>query len=402
MLFYMLLIDSILFDFNEKSAVLVLFGVQCLLFAVLFWHIGITENKRHPKWLAAFMLLGALYLGPFLFGYAGWYSRAPYRHIMFFVPFKQLFLIGPVYYFFVKSLLTPKVSLNKKDLLHFIPALAYFVYSFIIFIVDKLILDEFYFYADGKDKDLSNWYQIAGFISMVYYLVLSLRYYTRYRKRSLEEVSFADEIAFKWVKHFALAFGVIVFLRVLFFILNPEWWNFGNKFWYYLCFSISLHYISIVGYTYMKRSYIQPVIDVPLDRSLEGSSEQEMTSSECQLQEQESDLSSWKERILDLFKTDQLHTNPSLTLTELAHELNTNRSVVSKVINQEFEMNFNDFINKQRVFAVIDKFQNGEHKESTLLGLAYECGFNSKTTFNRAFKKHLGMTPQQYIYKNQL
>jgi AraC-like DNA-binding protein len=43
------------------------------------------------------------------------------------------------------------------------------------------------------------------------------------------------------------------------------------------------------------------------------------------------------------------------------------------------------------------KFANGEHKKSTLLGIAYDCGFNSKATFNRAFKKNTGKTPKEFL-----
>ena len=65
-------------------------------------------------------------------------------------------------------------------------------------------------------------------------------------------------------------------------------------------------------------------------------------------------------------------------------------------------MNFNDFVNEKRAEAVITKLKKGEHVENTLLGIALDCGFNSKTTFNRAFKKHTGASPKQYILKNQL
>ena len=62
-------------------------------------------------------------------------------------------------------------------------------------------------------------------------------------------------------------------------------------------------------------------------------------------------------------------------------------------------MNFNDFINTYRVEEVKKAFDNGEHKKTTLLGIAYDCGFNSKATFNRAFKKNAGFSPKEYLEK---
>ena len=74
-------------------------------------------------------------------------------------------------------------------------------------------------------------------------------------------------------------------------------------------------------------------------------------------------------------------------LTDVAKKLKTNASVISRTINQGFQMNFNDCINNYCIEAVKSRFTNEEHKKSTLLGIAYDCGFNSKAIFNRAFKK---------------
>jgi AraC-like DNA-binding protein len=92
-----------------------------------------------------------------------------------------------------------------------------------------------------------------------------------------------------------------------------------------------------------------------------------------------------------------LYQNPELTLSEVAKKLESNSSVISRAINQGFSMNFNDFINTYRINAVKEMFANNKHKKSTLLGIAYDCGFNSKATFNRAFKKNTGFTPKEFL-----
>ena len=114
------------------------------------------------------------------------------------------------------------------------------------------------------------------------------------------------------------------------------------------------------------------------------------------------DLSLWKDKIIALFEVEEIYKNPNLTLTDLAKHLNTNRNVISKTINQGMQMNFNDFVNEKRAEAVIKKLEKGHHLQNTLLGIAMDCGFNSKTTFNRAFKKHTGTTPKLFIEINQL
>lgn len=390
--------DIFYFNFNEKSSVLLIFFFNAILFSYLLTRNGISENKNHSKWLAAFIILGGLYICPFMFGYAGWYAKKSYREFLFFVPFQQLFLLGPVFFYYVKTRLNSNLAFTQKDLIHFLPAILYLMYSLVVFVADKLILNKFYFYADGRDKDLDFWYQMAGLISMLFYLYASQRTYSNYRKRSLQEVSFADEIAFKWIKHFIIAFSLILVLRVLFFILNPEWGEFGSKYWYYVCFSILLLYISITGYTNTIKTGIK------LEASLLGKLElEDDLGSETQNGKEDAlGLEAWKPRITHLFESEDVYKNPNLTLTDLAHLLNTNRNIISKTINQEFNMNFNDFVNKKRAEAVIEKLKKGEHNKNTLLGLALDCGFNSKTTFNRAFKKYTGTTPKQFILKNQL
>ncbi|MEO1652612.1 MAG: helix-turn-helix transcriptional regulator, partial [Bacteroidota bacterium] len=241
--------------------------------------------------------------------------------------------------------------------------------------------------------------QMTGLISMLLYLWLSLKHYLSYRKLSLQEVSFADEIAFKWVQHFAIAFSLILVLRVLFFILNPEWGQFGSKYWYYLCFSILLQYISIFGYA----NTIKKTIKLHSPQLLELESPENERMEEAKNEPEEAILlDEWKDNIHHLFEKDKVYINPSLTLSDVADHLNTNRNLISKAINQAFGMNFNDFVNQKRAEAVIKSLEKGEHAKNTLLAIALDCGFNSKTTFNRAFKKHTGSTPKQFIDKNQL
>lgn len=383
------------FDFSAKSGLLLIFFFHGLVFCFLLLKKGWQHQDKASLWLSLFVFLCALYIAPFMLGYAGWYSREFSRNIMFYVPFQQLLLIGPVIYFYTQSLLNKSFKISKKDLWHFLPALAYFGYTLIVFVTDQLILHQYYFYADGRDMDLDLWYQVAGLVSMLVYLYLSLRYYAVYKKIAFEVVSFADSILFNWIQRYLLALLLISLLRVLFFILNPEWDEFGSKFWYYLCFSILFYYITISGYT----NSVQSVI--PLEAAL---SYQETPLHVLEKGNKEPaelvNLPEWKHKIVQIMQSDRLFENPNLTLTDVAEKLKTPPKQVSQIVNQGLQLNFNDFVNQYRTEAILEKFQHGEHRQKTLLALALECGFNSKSTFNRAFKKSTGLSPQDYL-KNQ-
>ena len=391
--------DLIHFSYNDKSSVLLIFFFNAVVFFFLLLVKGISENRADSKWLALFVGLCALYICPFMLGYAGWYSIKSYREFLFFIPFQQLFLIGPVLYFYIQSLLNPDFEVSKRDYLHFIPTALYLLYSLVIFITDKWILDDFYFYADGRDKDLDFWYQMSGLISMLMYLFLGLRYYRNYRNIIEQEVSFADEISFKWIERFMIAFGIILLLRVLFFILNPEWGEFGSKYWYYLCFSILFFYIAMSGYFVI----VKTATNLSFHQNLKRLPEINTYTVPRKSDELDADIvKEWKGKILMLFSDEKIYTHPNLTITHIAEILETHRNLISSVINQGFEMNFNDFVNEKRTEAVIHKLKKREHTIKTLLSIALDSGFNSKATFNRAFKKHTGLTPRQYIAANDL
>ncbi|WP_337045294.1 helix-turn-helix domain-containing protein [Emticicia sp. 17c] len=324
-----------------------------------------------------------------MLGYAGWYTRQPYRNIMFYVPFQQLLLLPPILYFYFKSLLDSSFTFTKQHFYHFIPAGLYLLYAVIVVVTDQLVLKEYYFYADQKDKDFSTWYQFAGFLSMTYYLIISLKLYTQYKEFTYNELSFADSVMFNWAKKFLIAFLFLILFRLIFFISNPEWAAFGKKFWYYLSYSFLFYYISINGYSNTINSltsFTENNIDTPDDTP--------------QKSVEIPDLDILKEKIETLMEVDKIYTNPTLILSDVCKLLNTHPKKVSQVVNQGFGVNFNDFVNEYRIREALRKIAQGEHHLQTLLGIALDCGFNSKSTFNRAFKKYTSLNPKDYIRKN--
>ncbi|WP_226389496.1 helix-turn-helix domain-containing protein [Penaeicola halotolerans] len=92
-----------------------------------------------------------------------------------------------------------------------------------------------------------------------------------------------------------------------------------------------------------------------------------------------------------------MYLDPNLSVYELAKKIGTHPKKVSEIVNRIYHKNFNDYVNTYRVSEVISKIQLNEHKQVTLLGLALSCGFNSKSTFNRAFKQVTSQTPVDYI-----
>lgn len=105
-----------------------------------------------------------------------------------------------------------------------------------------------------------------------------------------------------------------------------------------------------------------------------------------------------KAELKHYFENEKPFLNPNLTINDLAQHLNTPSYIVSRVINEGFEKNFFDFVNYYRVIEFKEQINNPKFKNYTLLSIAFEVGFNSKTSFNRAFKKITNQTPSEFYH----
>lgn len=398
-----------LFNFNFYSSLLLISFSQGIIFSFLLVIKGFQNENNALKWLSVFVLLCSLYITPWMLGFAGWYDNQPYRDILFYVPFLHLFFIGPVIYFYTQSLLNPAFRFSKKEFLQLIPGILYLLYSFTVWLTDKVILKKYFFYEDGSDKDFAFWYQILGLLSMLIYFFISLKYYLLYKKLIFQITSYANQIVFNWIRNFLYAFLSMLLLRIVFYILpfiieGSD--DYSGVWWHYLFFSIVLYYIAITGYSNSietKIGYTLSYVEnkpIYLLSSNENTTEENTIDIEYELEKEISEeVNLWKQKITNLIEKHNLYKNPELTLSDVAKKLETNTSIISKAINQGFQMNFNDFINNYRIEAVKECLKNNEHKKSTLLGIALDCSFNSKATFNRAFKKHTGLSPKEYLIK---
>lgn len=399
-----------LYDFNFYSSLLLITFTQGIVYCLLLLKKGIQTENKSNYWLSVFVLLCSLFVAPWMLGFAGWYDNQPYRDFMFYMPFQHLFFIGPIIFFYTQSLLNPSFKFDKKKALHLIPGILFLIFNLWIFIYDKIILKDYYFYKDGIDKDFDQWYQVAGQISMTFYFILSIRYYNKYKKLIVQITSNADTILFQWIKNYLIAFLIMLLLPHVFDIIihfYPSANSYKDGWWFYLAFSLVLYYIAVSGYSNVVHSKIgfqMSVFDskpiLLLQSNIDNFEEIKNTIDidyEDLVENKSEDIENWKQQIEHLIQSEKLYQNPELTLTEVAKKLKTNTSIISKVINQGFAMNFNDYINNYRVEAVKTMLLNGNHKKTTLLGIAFDCGFNSKATFNRAFKKNTSISPKEYL-----
>ncbi|MCP4148777.1 MAG: helix-turn-helix transcriptional regulator [bacterium] len=106
-------------------------------------------------------------------------------------------------------------------------------------------------------------------------------------------------------------------------------------------------------------------------------------------------------KILEVMENEKPYTDPTLTMQSLAEKIGISKESLSQVINKELRLNFNAFVNRYRVEAAKKKLRDPAENQFILLKIAFDVGFNSKTSFNTVFKKVTGMSPSEYKKKYQ-
>lgn len=108
------------------------------------------------------------------------------------------------------------------------------------------------------------------------------------------------------------------------------------------------------------------------------------------------ELAIYRKQLLDLMQREKPYLNPNLSLRDLAQQMVLPANQISQLLNEGFDKNFSEFINSYRLEVFKTKIADPANSHYTILGIAYESGFNSKTVFNSFFKRMEGITPRAY------
>jgi AraC-like DNA-binding protein len=104
----------------------------------------------------------------------------------------------------------------------------------------------------------------------------------------------------------------------------------------------------------------------------------------------------YERKLIELMEVEKIFMNQKLSIHEVSDKINIPRRYISEVLNTHMKVSFQEFVNRYRIAAFIERLHDPKYKNYTLFGLASEMGFNSKSTFNSAFKKAMGSTPMEY------
>lgn len=347
-----------------------------------------NKKKRYSHYiLAAFLLAKALCISNFVAFNLYNYTYKSFPHL-FYLGSSFTILWGPILYLYVKSLVIKNFRFSKKDILHFIPFTLHFLYlvfTFHIYDADtkRMLMNEKAIFSSTASTS------VYGFIhlSILIYTTLSFRMIILYRSEIKNKYSSIDSINLSWMLFILIGFASKWFFDVIYYF-NSNFFNIQTGFATFSSKLLLFLFINIMIYKGLMKPEIFSGIQQfhqPKKLYLSKSLQKE-----------------YLDRLSLYMENNKPYLDPSLSLIDLSKKLSIPHRSLSEVINNSVGKNFYDFINGYRIKESQRLLTENSSPHKTILEIIYEVGYNSKSSFNNAFKKYTGMTPTEYkrLYQN--
>lgn len=367
--------------FNPRSIICFIAILQGLIFAALLITRACKQKNKADFFLAALLLVLCSSLVTPLIGFANVYDR--HQWLTYF-PFTISYSYGVLVWFYVRHLTNSKREFGRFDWLFFIPSVVYIAFRLALFAQNLEFKDWF-------DKNyyvpfVGTFVFLTEFVWNVAFLYFSIKHYQKYRAWTDENFSDTEKIKFDWLKIFLYLFTFVFVTGALFDFTDSFLFRLSyiQYFYFEIVLALVTYYLAIAGYLRSARIELDFAPRKEVKRTLLA----------------DKDLERLKTKLQNLMESEKPYLNPQLTLNDLSKSLAVNSAAVSYAINKGFGKNFNDFVNEFRIREVKEKMRKGATEKLTLLAVALDCGFNSKATFNRAFKKITGTSPKDFQTEN--
>lgn len=387
-----------------------LIGLAITFFlAVILW--GKQHKTSADYVLLIWLLLIGVHLGFYYSVASGKYLRFPY---LLGVEIPLPLAYGPLLYLYTSEL-TRLTSRRRYRLLHFLPVVLAYLYIIPFYMLPPERKIWIYQHEGAGFRERQLVLLCAIVLSGASYAWASWLRLQRHRKRIDARFSNTEKINLAWLRY--LIAGISVIWLTIF--LDNEAYIFGTV----------VAFVCFIGYFGIRQTGIftdQSRLAWEQGHAMESStSALQDTAGEAGPEGPTADAGNaamdavvkskyarsglsrdaalqMYENLEELMAGERLFTDPELTLVQLSEKLGTNANHLSQVINMVGNKSFYDYVNALRIAEFTRIAVLPENQRYTLLHLALECGFNSKTSFNRNFKKHTGLSPSEFLARRDI
>lgn len=302
------------------------------------------------------------------------------------------FTYGPLLYLYVQFMTNPEKRFNWLSLIHFIPFAVFFAVS-VIFRSVPLLKDLRNFFTPDRFISLRIVYSTCFFASVSVYSILAFVEIRKHQANLKDLVSYTSNvITLNWLKILSISFYVAFLVLFILGGLNMI----GNIIPFDPYF-IVFGFIAVFSFAYSFYGIKQPVI---FGQELKiASVEKKETEKYIKSGLKETRAHEYLVRLISCMEATSPFLDRDLSIQDLSDMTGIPRHHITQVLNEKHKKNFFTFINEYRVKEVISRFKDPKNNNFTILAIAFDSGFNSKTTFNSIFKNQTGMTPSQYREK---
>ena len=354
-----------------------------LLFVAFFLFTHRKGNKSNNRLLGVIFLLFFLSLGDFAIRISGIEIKYQLIHL---IDDGFFFLYGPLLYFYVRRVVYVDLRWQTKDLLHLIPYSIYCIYLvYALFAMGQQ--DQLELTRNIESASLPAWVYLAGMIVYIYtltYLWLAYRTVNTYSRIIRNRFSSLEKINLNWLRFILHSFAAITIIAMVHNVVPVL----GNFVFLYATLILLLIFTFFFINQVLVKALNQPEIFAGIELNEAREKYTGSSLSEGEIEKHYNSLQSFLE-------TEKLHLNPELTMQDLSERMQVSTKTISQVINQRSGKSFYDFINTYRCEEA-KKLMRDSDPRVTVLEILYEAGFNSKSSFNKEFKKLTGFTPTEY------
>lgn len=309
------------------------------------------------------------------------------------------FTYGPLLYLYASFITSEKPAFRASHLLHFIPFFAFFIVS-LVFLNKPVMEGTKGFLITDKFISLRFIYGISFFVSVTTYSILTFIVINRYQREIKSILSFSSgKFTLQWLIGISVTFYVTYILMFIFGLIDilVSFMPFDP---YELSFLGLTIFAFLFGYYGVNQPSIFSELHITSENNTNGVAG-ETSNDRKYLRSglKKKDVNRYIESITNYMEKEKPYLDRELTILNVSKAIGIPRHFITEVINNYMGKNFYYLVNEYRIREVKERLKDPHYSNLTILAIAYDSGFNSKSSFNHIFKEMTGMTPSQYLSK---